>query len=199
MSLNVVLCENLSLPSQCICNLKTRKNKRKYLRDKIIQDINQILVDSNFERDYICTHILNKLVQLTKSEYGLLMEVKTCNDNIELHAYGITNMAWNASSRKFYEKRIDTPLIFKNLDNLFFGDVVKSKDILICNNYNKKERNILPKGHPPIKRFMGIPIVIGGKPIIILGVCNKLNKYKKRDALPVKELMNILAYLFINL
>ena len=200
MSLNLVLCENLSLPSKCICKWKReKKDKSKVHTETIIQDVNRLLIDSDFEREYICTHILNKLVQLTKSEYGLLMHVKECNGDVELHAHGITNMAWNSSSRKFFESYIDTPLVFKNIDNMLFGDVFSNKEVIIHNDYSKDKRSILPKGHPPIRRFMGIPILIGEKPIMILGVCNKIHKFKKKDALQVKHLMNILAYLFIQL
>ena len=201
MSFSLVLCENLSLPEKCICKLNRRKKKKKndVLTDTILKDINQLLVDSKFERSYICTHILNKLVQLTKSEYGLLMQVKHMQGNIELHAYGITNMAWNSSSRDFFKQHIENPLIFRDMDSVLFGEVVTTKEVLVCNDYQKQERLKLPKGHPPIKRFLGIPIVIGGQPIMVLGVCNKLQKYKADDAFRVEKLMIILAYLFINL
>jgi len=199
MSFSLVLCESFTLPKKCIFKCNKKKKRVDDLTYTILDDINQLLVDSNFQRSYICTHILNKLVQLTKSEYGLLMQVKPIQGHLELHTYAITNMAWNYSSKEFFSKYISDPLIFKNLNDILFGDVVFTKEVVVCNDYKKLKRKSLPKGHPPIKRFLGIPIVLGGKPIMVLGVCNKLNKYVKADAERVENLMTVLAYLFIDL
>ena len=117
MNFNCTLCENLNISKlTCRCISKDKKHGKKKsknsITDTIIDDINQLLVDSEFNRNYICTHILNKIVQLTNSEYGLLMQVRyDAQGNIELHAHGITNMAWNLSSKEFFTQHINNPML----------------------------------------------------------------------------------------
>lgn len=202
MNLNLILCDNLELPAECCTPTKSKKSKGSKVNnttDIILDDINQLLMDSNFNRNYICTHILNKLVQLTQSEYGLILHVRKVQGSIELHTQSITNMAWNAASKNFFVKHIDNPLIFKNVEDLLFGEILKEKRATMYNDYSKLERDFLPSGHPLIKRFLGIPVIVGGEPILILGVCNKLKRYRKKDIESVEKLMNVLAYLFIDL
>lgn len=199
MNFNCTLCENLNI-SKLTCKCISKDNKKiNTITDTIIEDINELLVDSEFNRNYICTHILNKIVQLTNSEYGLLMQVvHDEQNNIELHAHGITNMAWNFASREFYRQHIDNPLIFTNIDHLLFKDVIQYNKVIIENTYDTS-RNIIQKGHPPIKRFLGIPVTIANHPILVVGLCNKIQNYEKKDADKVNKLMNVLAYLFIDL
>ena len=90
------------------------------------------------------------------------------------------------------------PLIFRDIDRLLFKDVIQYNKAIIENKYDKR-RNILQKGHPPIKRFLGIPVTISDQPILVVGVCNKIGIYEKKDANMVNKLMNVLAYLFIDL
>ena len=73
MSVNFTLCgslfENL--------NLSTLFKKKSY-NDKIkiiIEDINILLNNNKNSKEYICNHILNKIVQITKSEYGFIGRV----------------------------------------------------------------------------------------------------------------------------
>lgn len=202
MNFNVVLCENLQLPTswKCCTSTKRKRPKGDAVTSRVIQDINQLLVDSNFDRNYLCAHILNKLVQLTKSEYGILMQVKYDGENqMELHAHGITNMAWNYASRDFFTRHIDSNLVFKNLERLLFGEILNKQEVRIVNDYPALGRNVLLSGHPPIHRMMGIPIIIGGRPILFLSVCNKLKDYKLEDAQRAEWILSILSYLFIDL
>jgi GAF domain-containing protein len=77
-----------------------------------------------------------------------------------------------------------------------FGTISSSKNPAIVNEYNEK-RNILPHGHPPIQRFMGVPIVINGKTYVVVGLCNKITPYTKQDVKNVQGVMNTLLYLFV--
>jgi len=56
----------------------------------------------------IFDNLLTKLLNLTQSEYGFIGEVKyAANNTPYLKTYAITNIAWNAETRKFIAK---TPL-----------------------------------------------------------------------------------------
>ena len=190
------ICDHINLPNFIKCgSKKTQTNKDV---EQIIADINILLNDSKFDRHYICTHILNKLVQITNSEYGFLGKIVEEKDGQQsLYTYAVTNIAWNAASQQFFVDHINNALKFENMNTLF-GEVITTRKYKITNKYNQEERHILPDGHPMIKRFMGVPCVIGKKPIIMLGVCNKLSKYTKKDVDNVSTILNILSYLFLD-
>lgn len=200
MNCSFILCENLELPIPSGCTCMFPKS-HKSITDEIIEDINQLLIDSKFNKMYISTHIINKLVQLTNSEHGMLLQVKYNIDNEpELHSKAITNIAWNLASRKFYSKYIENEnLVFKNIKNTTFGNIFYSSKVVIKNDYNVQNNNNLPDGHPPIKRFLGIPVKIGNKVIAIIALCNKIKPYKKKDITTIQILLNIFGYLLINL
>lgn len=198
MSVQFNLCGNLceELNVKTIMNIFKKRND-KYKIQYVVNDINRLLADSSFDRNYICNHILNKLVQLTQSEYGFIGKIIHEENGPVLHTYSITNIAWNASSQKFFLDHINTSLRFENMNTLF-GDVILSGKYKICNKYDMS-RSILPAGHPMVRRFMGVPCVLGDKNIIMAGFCNKINKFVKKDVTKVTTILNILAYLFIDI
>jgi hypothetical protein len=190
------LCENIDLSNLSICKDSRKKLSRASRNTKeIIKDINILLED--LDRNYICNHILNKLVQITGSEYGFLGKIEEEKGERVLYTYAITNIAWNASSQEFFLNNINNSLKFTKM-NSFVGDVINSGKYKIVNKYDYS-RNILPKGHPFTKRFLGVPSMFGNKPVAMLGVCNKLDKYTKKDVENVSLILNILSYLFIDL
>jgi hypothetical protein len=191
------LCETFNVKN-VIKRLKTKTNLSITSdQQTILEDINRLLADTDFDSHYVCQHLLNKLVQITGSEYGFLGKIVNENGKNVLYTCAITNIAWNASSSTFFLDYYKSTLRFSNMDTLV-GEVITSGKFKIYNTYDI-ERNIIPKGHPMIKRFMGVPAMIGETPIAMLGVCNKLTKYCKKDVQKVSFLLNLLSYLFIDI
>jgi hypothetical protein len=198
MNINITLCgqlcETVNFRSFIDwCKGNSSKNQLKL----ILKDIEDLIRNPSFEISFLCNHILNKLVQLTGSEYGFLSEVKSEKGHYVLYTRAITNIAWNSASYSFFKEYSTQTLRFDNMDTLF-GEVVESGSFKIFNHYDKT-RGILPDGHPNIRRFMGVVGCIADHPIIMLGVCNKLTKYKQSDAKKVQSLLNILTWMFVNL
>ncbi len=179
----------------------SQKNKVK----EIIKDINVLLESPDFNREYLCNHLLNKACQLTGSEYGFIgvvRDVKTKDPETGkiksekcLKTLAITNIAWNASSFLFYKQFINDSFAFTNLTKTIFGISILNKKSKIINKYDKS-RNILPPGHPPIKRFMGVPIIINGEVMLYIGMCNKLGDFTKTDVKMIEKILNIVAVTF---
>jgi len=191
--MNVSLCGNLCGSFKIPVDVSGAKIKRNKTVNRMFNDINLLLTDSDFDKKFICNHILNKIIQLTNSEYGFIGKVV---DDV-LYTYAISNIAWNAASHDFFVKNIESNLRFSDM-NTIFGESIMTGTIKVVNKYDT-ERNVLPSGHPPIKRFLGVPMVIGGKTIAFVGVCNKINKFTKKDGKNVSSLLSILSYLFITL
>ncbi|MDP6625613.1 MAG: GAF domain-containing protein [Nitrospinota bacterium] len=72
-----------------------------------------------------------------------------------------------------------TAVLIRNLETLF-GAVIKSGDTVISNNPSTDPRSGgIPKGHPPLNAFMGIPFFRERKLIGMIGIANRIGGYEK--------------------
>lgn len=140
--------------------------------------------------------VLQKLLHLTESEFGFIGEIKTENNKPYIKINAITNIAWDEASKKFYEEHAPNGLEFRNLDNLF-GHAVKNKEIVISNQPSSdSRRGGLPKGHPPLLAFIGIPIKNNNDEMIgIIGMANKKGGYAIDDVEFLSPFIDNLAIL----
>ena len=198
MNVNVTLCGQLcnSVEIKAVLDF-FRRRKTHAEQELILSDIQQLIADPQFDTNYLCHHIVNKLVQLTGSEYGFLSEVKIEDGSYVLYTRAVTNIAWNSASHQFFADYVNSTMRFDNMNSLF-GDVLQSGSYQIYNRYDTT-RNILPEGHPRIRRFMGVPALMHNVPVLLLGVCNKMTNYTKRDVQKVSILLNILSWMFIDI
>jgi hypothetical protein len=123
--------------------------------------------------------LLEKLLELMDSEYGFIGEVKHQEDGTPyLQTHAITNIAWDAGTRAFYEDNIESGLKFMNLESLFGHVIVEAKPI-IANEPQKHPSSCgIPPGHPPLNHFLGIPFfeARGTKMNGMVGIANKPGK-----------------------
>lgn len=187
MSLNLTLC-NSCQPNLLFKNNNLFKSK-KNLTLEICNDLMELMNDENVDNNYIDRHVLNKIIQISKSEYGFIGKIK---EN-KLYAKSITNIAWNASSEEFYHNNRQHNMVF-DLNKTIFGCSIHEKKPYLINRYDNK-RNILPKGHPKIKRFCGVPLIRKNKVLYFVGVCNKLKNYNKSDIKSIKQILNVFSLL----
>lgn len=202
--ITIFKCEQFSIKS--VFNFFRRKQPSKKDNVKeVIKDINLLLESPDFNKEYLCNHLLNKSCQLTNSEYGFIgvirdsktRDAKTNEIHCEkyLKTLAITNIAWNVSSFNFYKKFVNDRFEFTNLPKTIFGISILNKKTKILNKYDTT-RNVLPRGHPPIKRFLGVPIVINGEVMVYIGLCNKLGDYSKKDGKMIEKVLNIVGVTF---
>ena len=180
-------------------DIKSKKKPRNKW-SAISFELAELIDGEYFETEYIFNHILNKCIQITASEYGFLGEIKPniTTGKKELHTYAITNIAWNSASRDFFKDYIERELIFGNLDTTLYGASVKSKQIFFTNKYDES-RNIVPKGHPQINRFISVPCIIKGETKFVIGLCNKRTKYTLAEGKKIQKILDILKVIFIGL
>jgi len=123
-----------------------------------------------------CVKTLNlPIIKLTESEYGFIAEVilDTETNLPFLRAQSITNIAWNDSILEFYNLNYAKGLEFRNLDTLF-GRVLKYEEVIIANDVaNDPRASGIPKGHPALNSFLGMPIKKKGKLIAMVGIANR--------------------------
>lgn len=124
--------------------------------------------------------LLESLLEMTDSEYGFIGEVFFTEENKPfIKSYATTNIAWSEKTRELYNKTKRNGMIFSKIDSLY-GSVLKTGQLVISNNPTTDPRRFgLPKGHPSLKAFMGIPFYGGGNLLGCVGIANRENGYHK--------------------
>ena len=127
--------------------------------------------------------LLEALLEITSSEYGFIGEVFYDEKSRPyVKCYATTNIAWDSDTRKLYEENRQKGMIFSKLDSLY-GSVLKTGQRVISNQPDADPRSGgLPKGHPPLNAFMGLPFYGGGKLLGMVGIANRDNGYDRETA-----------------
>ena len=123
--------------------------------------------------------LLLVLLRFTQSEYGFIGEVLHDPDGAPyLKTNALTNIAWTDELRELYAKHtLQGGLEFRNLQTLF-GRVMTTLEPVISNHPEADpRRGGLPVGHPPLRAFLGIPIIAQSKIIGMIGTANRPGGY----------------------
>lgn len=143
-----------------------------------------------------CQQILPEMVDIADSQFAFIGQLVIENDQRRLFLHAITEMQWDKVSEVLLQLYRDRRLYFDSFDNLF-GEVIKTGDIVISNQINThKASKGTPPGHPPIERFMGLPIKVNNKLIGMIGMANKEAPYTLEDAQFLQPLLDALGSLF---
>lgn len=124
--------------------------------------------------------VKNALSQ-TDSEYGFIGGVVGKG---ALRIFAHAGIVWDSKvNREFYENALRTYrdvgyLEFTNLENLF-GRVITSGEVVLSNDPASDPRSggKLPPGHPPLRAFLGVPILRGTDVVGMIGVANRPGGY----------------------
>lgn len=155
-----------------------------------LRDVQDVFIACPDDREAF-DRLLKLLLDFTGSEYGFIGEVLHSDKGLPyLKTHALTNISWDEATRKFYEENAPGGLEFTNLKTLF-GAVMTSGDLVISNSPGTDpRRGGLPPGHPPLDRFLGIPIKVGGQFVGMVGLANRSGGY---DRSVVNEVKPILA------
>jgi diguanylate cyclase (GGDEF)-like protein/PAS domain S-box-containing protein len=161
-----------------ISDITDRKNaedqlQRKHNLIEAIQRLQEQFITQNDPFD-MYSALLDDFVMLTGCAYGFIGEVlQDPEDRAYLVVYALTDLAWNEHTRGLYEKTRSKGFEFHDLENLL-GLPISSGETVISNNpQNDPRARGLPKGHPPINSFLGIPVYFGQKLVGEIGLANR--------------------------
>lgn len=155
--------------------------KKLFLLDTIAQVQRQYLQSEGPKVTFGC--LLTALLDLMDSEYGFIGECKYEEDGtMYLQTHAITNIAWNATTRDFYDNNKESGLKFYNMNSLF-GKVMTTQAPVISNTPREDSRGCgVPEGHPPLNHFLGIPFFRhGGVMNGMVGIANKPGGFSQKD------------------
>jgi PAS domain S-box-containing protein len=166
--------------------------KQKGLLSSIRQT--QELFISGHDHRQVYRDMLQILVQVTDSAYGFLDEVRFDSQGTPYKSsLALSDISWDAESRRLYEQLAERKLEFRNLDNLAGAPAVEGRTIIA----NEAQRHIryrgLPLGHPSIDCYMGIPLSFGNEIIGVAGVANRPGGYSDEIAEFIKPLTQACA------
>jgi PAS domain S-box-containing protein len=172
-------------------NINSRKISEQYLRlahDELEQQMQLVQTIATTQSNFIAQtdtsmafeDLLRALLQLTNSEFGFIGEMFLDeHKNPYLKTHAISNIAWDDSSREFFQKNAPAGLEFRNLKTLF-GAAMTSLTPVIANQPSGDARSGgLPPGHPPLQAFLGIPIVRNHQGIAFVGLANRPGGYQQ--------------------
>lgn len=122
--------------------------------------------------------LLDLFLGATGSAYGFVGEILLdAQGQRFLQTRSLTNISWDDATRALYAQAAAGGLAFRNLDTLF-GAVIRSGEPLIANDaaHHPRARGV-PYGHPPLARFMGLPLYFGDEYVGMVGVANREEPY----------------------
>lgn len=122
--------------------------------------------------------MLEHLVSLSGSEIGFIGEVlidEAGKPYLKAHAF-------SADVAPAAHAHIDVgTLVLRNLDSLI-GYVMTGKQAVLSNDpANDPRAGGLPVGHAHLKCFLGIPIMLGGEMLGLVGIANRAGGYQHDD------------------
>ncbi|WNZ43339.1 response regulator [Leptolyngbya boryana CZ1] len=179
--------------------LLQRQNK---LLRVISEAQSQFIADTN--PHILFDALLASLLDLGDSEYGFIGEI-LFNDSDEpyiedaymkvrgrpyVKAHAMTNIAWDEETRRLYEENAKTGMEFHNLQTLFGAVLVTGKPVISNQPATDPRRGGLPKGHPPLNAFLGIPFYCNQQLVGMVGIANRPGGY---DEALIEELQPFLS------
>ena len=129
-------------------------------------------------RYLLFSNLLEAILRLTGSEYGFIGEVLfTEKEAPYLKTHAITNIAWDSETQKLYDQNAEQGMEFHNLETLF-GRVMTTGKAVIANDAANDPRGAgVPKGHPALDSFLGLPFHVGSELVGMVGIANREGGY----------------------
>ena len=137
----------------------------------------------------VYSRILDDLMSITQSHYGLIAEVHQENGIPYVGEHALTCSGWDASAQATYEASQSEKLLFGNVDPLF-SEPMRTLRLVIENEAgNRADHDIRPEGHPQVLTFMGIPVYSGLELVGVIGLANRRDGYSPEMAEFLKPLV----------
>ena len=140
--------------------------------------------------------LLAAVLDFTGSEYGFIGEVLEDESGAAyLKTYALTNIAWNDETRALYEANKASGFEFRNLQTLFGAALTTGRPVIANDPSHDARRGGLPKGHPAMRRFLGVPCWYGTEMVGLIGLANRAEGYDEQLVAILSPLLSSTAAL----
>jgi len=159
-----------------------------------LSEINKEFVDPKSNKRSLFKKMLVNILDVTGSEYGFIGEIFTRDGAPVLKTYAITDISWDEETANLYKKYEEQGMEFTNLNTLF-GYSMRTGEVVISNDpANDTRRGGLPKGHPALNHYLGIPIKDKDHVMIgMMGIANKAGGYTEKDVQFLDPMLSLSA------
>ncbi len=135
--------------------------------------------------DSISALVLNTARKLTNSKFGFVGSLEKHTGNLHIHQ--LTKDIWEAC-------QVPDKNAFVNKSNGLWAWVLKNSKPLMTNDLSSDTRSEgLPKGHPPIERFLAVPAMLGDTVVGQLALANGTDPYDNSHLQIVQRLASLFA------
>lgn len=144
-------------------------------------------------------NLLNGVLELTQSEFGFISEIlHTQSGKPYLSSHAIANHSTNKEYHAFFAAQGSNPIEFFNMDSLLGEAVTTCKPVISINPTTDARRAGTPIGHPELKTYLGIPIMLNGQVIGLIGLANNPNGYDQALVDWLAPLINTVGQMIEN-
>ncbi|MEW6203451.1 MAG: MASE3 domain-containing protein [bacterium] len=150
-----------------------------------IARLSEELINSSSLAD-ISNRILDTAAQLTGSKYGLITHLETESNN-----FSVLSMTKSVENDCKILKKDNVEMKPVGLP----GWILENKKPLLINNVSDDPRYAgkVPEGHLSINRFLGVPVLIGDRPVGQILLANSEQDYTERE----QQIAERLGYLYV--
>lgn len=144
-------------------------------------------------------NLLDSVLQLAESEYGFVSEILYTEKNepyIRTHA--IANRSTHDRYNAFFAAQGENPIEFFNLDSLLGAAITSCKPVIANSPTTDSRRAGVPDGHPQLESYLGIPIILNGSIIGLIGLANNPNGYNQALVDWLAPLINTVGQMIEN-
>lgn len=117
------------------------------------------------------------LKDLTQSEYALIGEVICREGAPALKIHAISDLSWNEPTRQLMQKLRDGEMFLSNPSSMLGQVFAGGKTVLSNDMLTDPRGGALPKGHPVLHRYLGVPIIDRGEVIGMYAIANAQQDY----------------------
>ncbi|MBV2135005.1 GAF domain-containing protein [Pseudomonas sp. MAP12] len=117
------------------------------------------------------------LRELTRSDYALIGEVLTVDDQPALKIHAITDLSWDDASRQLMEQFKEGRMLLSNPNSLLGRVFADGQTVLRNDMQAHTPHSAFPPGHPALSNFLGVPILDQGEVIGMFAIANGAQPY----------------------
>jgi len=166
--------------------------------NKVLDTISraQQLYIQDSDHHTIFSDLLESIIELTESEMGFIAEVLYDDGKPFLRTFSMTDVSWDAESKKLYDENDGAGIEFRDLTNIL-GIAIEKRSTIISNAPSEDPRyRGLPENHLKLHSFAEIPIFLKDKIIAVIGLANRENGYNERVISRINPLNNLISNLY---
>jgi PAS domain S-box-containing protein/putative nucleotidyltransferase with HDIG domain len=127
---------------------------------------------------------LEASLKTTQSEYCFVGLMDEAESVLRMHRWSKKMMTQCSVT--------DTPILYPVSEAGLWGDCVRQRKAVLVNDYQAPHpsKKGLPDGHVPIQRFLAVPVLEGGRTVIVAAVANKGKDYGEDDVVAFTSVLN---------